>query len=419
MFNEIYYFDGNLAQINMKQLKILLLISFLLQSFAFCKSPEKKNNNFSEEKTIDKPRTILPGADRPEEYLSLLEGKKIGLVVNQTSILTTKDNIHLVDFLMMEGIDVVKVFVPEHGFRGDADAGEAVNNEVDKRTGLPLESLYGNNKKPSAAALKDIDLIIYDLQDVGLRFYTYISTMHYVMESAAENKVPMLILDRPNPNGEYTDGPVLKKGFESFVGVHQIPVVHGLTVAELAQMINGEGWLKNKVTADISIVKVDNWTKEMPYNLPVKPSPNLPNDLSIRLYPSLCFFEGTDISVGRGTYFPFQVYGYPDKKYGDFSFEPVSIEGMSKTPPHQNKICYGKDLRNEPLTHQFTLEYLIDAYQISGKKEKFFNNFFDKLAGTDQLRKDILAGKSAEEIKASWQSDLQKFKEQSNPYLLY
>ncbi|MCH7415209.1 DUF1343 domain-containing protein [Belliella sp. R4-6] len=403
----------------MKQLKILLLISFLLQSFAFCKSPETKTNHYSEEKTIEKPLTILPAADRPEEYLSLLEGKRIGLVVNQTSILTTKDNIHLVDYLMMEGIDVVKVFVPEHGFRGDADAGEVVNNEVDSRTGLPLESLYGNNKKPSAAALKDIDLIIYDLQDVGLRFYTYISTMHYVMESAAENQVPMLILDRPNPNGEYTDGPVLKKGFESFVGVHQIPVVHGLTVAELAQMINGEGWLKNKVTADISIVKVENWTKEMPYNLPVKPSPNLPNDLSIRLYPSLCFFEGTDISVGRGTYFPFQVYGYPDKKYGEFSFEPVSIEGMSKTPPHQNKVCYGKDLRNEPLTHQFTLEYLIDAYQISGKKEKFFNNFFDKLAGTDQLRKDILAGKSAEEIKASWQSDLQKFKEQSKPYLLY
>ncbi|MFD2036852.1 exo-beta-N-acetylmuramidase NamZ domain-containing protein [Belliella marina] len=403
----------------MKQLKIVLLISFLLQSFAFCKSPETKKEQTTPEISEKQPDNILPGADRPEEYLSLLEGKKIGLVVNQTSILTSKNNIHLVDYLMMEGIDVVKVFVPEHGFRGDADAGEVVNNEVDSRTGLPIESLYGNNKKPSAASLKGLDMIIYDLQDVGLRFYTYISTMHYVMESAAENQVPLLILDRPNPNGEYIDGPVLKKGFESFVGMHPIPVVHGLTVAELANMINGEGWLKNKVKADIKIIEVANWTKETPYNLPVKPSPNLPNDLSIRLYPSLCFFEGTDISVGRGTYFPFQVYGYPDKKFGEFSFKPVSIDGMSKNPPHQNKVCYGKDLREEALTHQFTLEYLIDAYQTSGKKEKFFNNFFDKLAGTDQLRKDILAGKPTEEIKESWQSDLEKFKEQSKPYLLY
>lgn len=362
---------------------------------------------------------ILPAADRLEGYLEQLKSKKIGLVVNQTSILITKNNIHLVDFLMMEGIEVVKVFVPEHGFRGDADAGEAVNNEIDSRSGLPLVSLYGNNKKPSPESLKGLDLIIYDLQDVGLRFYTYISTMHYVMESAAENNIPMLILDRPNPNGDYIDGPVLKKGFESFVGMHPVPVVHGLTVGELALMINGEGWLKNKVKTDIEIIKVENWSKEMTYSLPVKPSPNLPNDLSIRLYPSLCFFEGTDISVGRGTYFPFQVYGFPDAKYGDFSFKPVSIDGMSKNPPHQNLLCYGRDLRNESLRHRFTLEYLIEAYQISEKKEKFFNNFFDKLAGTDQLRKDILAGKTDQEIRATWQADLEKFREQSKAYLLY
>lgn len=362
---------------------------------------------------------ILPAADRLEGYLEQLKSKKIGLVVNQASILITKNNIHLVDFLMMEGIEVVKVFVPEHGFRGDADAGEAVNNEIDSRSGLPLVSLYGNNKKPSPESLKGLDLIIYDLQDVGLRFYTYISTMHYVMESAAENNIPMLILDRPNPNGDYIDGPVLKKGFESFVGMHPVPVVHGLTVGELALMINGEGWLKNKVKTDIEIIKVENWSKEMTYSLPVKPSPNLPNDLSIRLYPSLCFFEGTDISVGRGTYFPFQVYGFPDAKYGDFSFNPVSIDGMSKNPPHQNLLCYGRDLRNESLRHRFTLEYLIEAYQISGKKEKFFNNFFDKLAGTDQLRKDILAGKTDQEIRATWQADLEKFREQSKAYLLY
>lgn len=399
----------------MKQMKIAFLLTFLLQSLAFCQSPQTKTGLAFQKETLQ----ILPAADRLEEYLEQLQGKKIGLVVNQTSILNTKNNIHLVDFLMMEGIDVVKVFVPEHGFRGDADAGEAVNNEIDSRSGLPLVSLYGNNKKPSPESLKGLDLIIYDLQDVGLRFYTYISTMHYVMESAAENKVPMLILDRPNPNGDYIDGPVLKKGFESFVGMHTIPVVHGLTVGELAQMINGEGWLKNKVKTELEIIKVENWSREMAYSLTVKPSPNLPNDLSIRLYPSLCFFEGTDISVGRGTYFPFQVYGFPDAKYGEFSFKPVSIDGMSKNPPHQNQLCYGRDLRNEPLTHRFTLEYLLEAYLNSEQKEKFFNNFFDKLAGTDQLRKDILAGKTEREIRATWQADLESFREQSKAYLLY
>jgi len=399
----------------MKQMKIAFLLTFLLQSLAFCQSPQSKTGLAFQKENLQ----ILPAADRLEEYLEQLQGKKIGLVVNQTSILSTKNNIHLVDFLMMEGIDVVKVFVPEHGFRGDADAGEAVNNEIDSRSGLPIVSLYGNNKKPSPESLKGLDLIIYDLQDVGLRFYTYISTMHYVMESTAENKVPLLILDRPNPNGDYIDGPVLKKGFESFVGMHPIPVVHGLTVGELAQMINGEGWLENKVKTELEIIKVENWSREMAYSLPVKPSPNLPNDLSIRLYPSLCFFEGTDISVGRGTYFPFQVYGFPDAKYGEFSFKPVSIDGMSKNPPHQNQLCYGRDLRNEPLTHRFTLEYLLETYQTSVQKEKFFNNFFDKLAGTDQLRKDILAGKTEQEIRATWQADLLKFKEQSQQYLLY
>ncbi|MCH7401102.1 exo-beta-N-acetylmuramidase NamZ domain-containing protein [Belliella kenyensis] len=406
----------------MKQLKILFLLTFLMNTLAFCKNPypeksEKDGKMQLLESSIS--NQITPGADRSDLYLPMLEGKKVGLVVNQTSILTSQDNMHLVDFLMMEGVDVQKVFVPEHGFRGDADAGEVVNNEVDRRTGIPLVSLYGNNKKPSAEVLKDLDVIIYDLQDVGLRFYTYISTMHYVMESCAENKLPMIILDRPNPNGDYIDGPVLKKGFESFVGMHPIPVVHGLTVGELALMINGEGWLKNKVKADIEIIKVENWDKSMSYSLPVKPSPNLPNDLSIRLYPSLCFFEGTDVSVGRGTQFPFQVYGYPDPKFGDFSFKPVSIEGMSKNPPHQNKTCYGKDLREVSLEHRFTLDYLINAFQISGKGEKFFNNFFDKLAGTDQLKKDILSGKSEEDIRKSWQKDLEDFSNMSEAYSLY
>ncbi|MCL6260165.1 DUF1343 domain-containing protein [Aquiflexum sp. TKW24L] len=399
----------------MKPFKIIILATFFLQSLAFCKTKAQPDPIIE----IFSQNPILPAADQPEVYLPLLKGKKVGLVVNQTSILTSKNNIHLVDFLMAEGITVVKVFVPEHGFRGDADAGEVVNSEVDKRTGLPIVSLYGNNKKPTAETLKDIDVIVYDLQDVGIRFYTFISTMHYVMESCAENKKPLLIFDRPNPNGNYIDGPVLKKGYESFVGMHPIPVVHGLTVGELAQMINGEGWLKGAAKCDIQVLPVKNWNHNMAYGLPVKPSPNLPNDTAIRLYPTLCYFEGTDVSLGRGTYFPFQVYGYPDPKYGDFTFTPVSIDGMSKTPPQQDKKCYGRDLRNEPLTHQFTLKYLLEAYEISGKKEKFFNNFFDKLAGSDQLRKDILAGKSEAEIKASWQEDLEAFKSSRKKYLIY
>jgi len=399
----------------MKHLNLIFILTFLLNSLAFCKAPEQSTSAMD----ADTAPMALPGADRADAYLHLIKGKNVGLVVNQTSVLTQKNNLHLVDFLLQSEQKVKKVYVPEHGFRGDADAGEVVNNEIDKKTGLPVISLYGNNKKPSAEALSGIDVMIYDLQDVGVRFYTYISTLHYVMEACAEQNIPLIILDRPNPNGDYIDGPVLEKGFTSFVGMHPIPVVHGLTVGELAGMINGEGWLKNKVKANITVIKTDNWHHHNPYSLPVKPSPNLPNDISIRLYPSLCFFEGTDVSVGRGTYFPFQVYGYPDKQFGDFSFTPKSIEGMSKNPPHQNKTCYGKDLREASMDHQFSLSYLLDAYQKSGKADKFFNNFFDKLAGTDKLRKDILAGKSEEEIKASWQKDLTAYKSMREKYLIY
>jgi len=399
----------------MKHLKLIFILTFLMNSLAFCKTPEINSGN-----TEPAPaKTALPGADRSDAYLHLIKDKNVGIVVNQTSVLTQKNNLHLVDFLLQSGQQVKKVYVPEHGFRGDADAGEVVNNEIDKKTGLPVISLYGNNKKPSAEALKGIDIMIYDLQDVGVRFYTYISTLHYVMEACAEQNIPLIILDRPNPNGDYVDGPVLEKGFTSFVGMHPIPVVHGLTVGELAGMINGEGWLKNKVKADITVIKTDNWNHKNAYSLPIKPSPNLPNDVSIRLYPSLCFFEGTDVSVGRGTYFPFQVYGYPDKQFGDFSFTPKSIDGMSKNPPHQNKACYGKDLREASLDHRFSLAYLLDAYQKSGKTDKFFNNFFDKLAGTDKLRKDILAGKSEEEIRQSWQQDLTAYKTMREQYLIY
>lgn len=398
----------------MNTLKILILAAILWQA-----STSFQSNTIGIPESGEPAAPILTAADQPELYLPSLKGKRVGLIVNQTAVLTSRDNMHLVDFLMKEGVTIAKVFVPEHGFRGQADAGEVVNSEIDKQTGLPIVSLYGNNKKPSAETLKDVDILVYDLQDVGIRFYTYISTMHYVMESCAENKKPLLIFDRPNPNGDYVDGPVLKPGYESFVGMHPIPVVHGLTVGELAKMINGEGWLKGKAKADIQVIPVKNWNHSLHYSLPIKPSPNLPNDVAIRLYPSLCYFEGTDVSLGRGTYYPFQVYGYPDPKFGEFTFTPVSIPGMSKTPPQQDKKCYGRDLRNTPLDHHFTLEYLLDAYKISGKKEKFFNNFFDKLAGSDQLRKDIIAGKSETEIRENWKKDLSDFQKTRSKYLLY
>ncbi|EIM76778.1 hypothetical protein A3SI_08696 [Nitritalea halalkaliphila LW7] len=364
---------------------------------------------------------ILAGADQPERYLPLMEGKRLGLIVNQSSLLQQDGtSTHLVDFLLAEGQQIQKIFVPEHGFRGNADAGERIGNETDPATGLPLLSLYGDQKKPQQQTLADVDLLVFDLQDVGVRFYTYISTLHYVMEAAAEAGKPVLILDRPNPNGDYVAGPLLKKGFESFVGIHPIPVVHGLTVGELAHMINGEAWLKGGLQAEINVVPVANWNHQTPYELPVRPSPNLPNYQSIRLYPSLCFFEGTDVSVGRGTPFPFQVYGYPKKDFGPFSFTPQPTEG-AKNPPHKGKECFGQDLRaaENHAAAGFTLEFVLDAYQKSGKGAAFFTPFFDKLAGTDALRKGILAGMSAEELEESWAEELNTYKKMREKYLLY
>lgn len=369
--------------------------------------------------TLARQSIPLSGAERPELYLDQLQGKNVGIVANQTSILPQSANKHVVDFLLENRVQVKKVFVPEHGFRGRADAGEKVDNTVDPKTGLPIISLYGNNKKPKPDQLADLDILIFDLQDVGVRFYTYISTMHYLMEAAAENGKKVIIFDRPNPNGNYIAGPVLQKGFESFVGMHPIPVVHGLTVGELAQMINGEKWLKGELRVDLEIIPVAGWDHATPYNLTVKPSPNLPNDLSIKLYPSTCFFEGTIVSLGRGTHFPFQVYGYPDRKFGNFTFTPVSIDGMSKSPPHQNKKCFGVDLRGESMSHEFTLNYLLDAYQKSEKGQAFFTNYFNTLAGTDQLKKMIMDGKSESEITASWEADLEKYRSLRKKYLIY
>ncbi|GAA4301991.1 DUF1343 domain-containing protein [Nibribacter koreensis] len=359
---------------------------------------------------------LLTGAEQTELYLPYLQGKRVAMVVNQTSIIGKK---HLVDTLLSRGVKISVIFAPEHGFRGDADAGAHISNNKDAKTGLPILSLYGNNKKPTAEQLKDVDVVLFDIQDVGVRFYTYSSTMHYVMEACAELNKPMLLLDRPNPIGYLIDGPVLVPERKSFVGMNTIPIAHGLTLGEYAQMINGQKWLKNGVQAQVKIIPVKNYDRKQFYSLPVKPSPNLPNDQSIKLYPFLCLFEGTTVSMGRGTQMPFQVIGapyYPDKS---FSFTPVPIQGMSMDPPYKNQVCYGKDLRNMRLTENFTLQYLLDFYKASGQKEKFFNNFFKNLAGTEELQQQILAGKTEAEIRASWQPGLDQYKKMRQQYLLY
>ena len=362
--------------------------------------------------------TLRLGCEKFEKYLPELKGKNVGLLVNHTSMVGSS---HLVDTLLSQNISITKIFAPEHGFRGTADAGEHVASDVDVMTGIPVISLYGKNKKPSKDDLENVDIVIFDIQDVGVRFYTYISSMHYMMEACAENGVKMLVVDRPNPNGDYFDGPVLKKEFRSFVGMHPIPVVHGLTVGELALMINGEGWLKDSVQCDLSVIKMDNYRHDMPYSLPVKPSPNLPNDLSIRLYPSLCFFEATDVSVGRGTYMPFQVLGYPDPIYGDFTFTPVGIEGMSKNPPQKDKLCYGLDLRTESLSHQFTIKYLISFTRKAENTAGLVSNprWFNLLAGNDTLLEKIKEDWSESEIKLSWKTELDSYCKLRDRYLLY
>jgi len=386
----------------MRQLLRLLSIVLVLYSFGHQSDAQK----------------LVMGNAKTAEYFPLLKGKRVGCVVNQTSEI---DGICLVDSLLRGGIDVVRLFAPEHGFRGDADAGEKINNGIDETTGLSVVSLYGTNKKPTAEQLKGLDCVVFDIQDVGVRFYTYISTLHYVMEACAENGVRLMVLDRPNPNGDYVDGPVLDLKYRSFVGMEPIPVVYGLTIGELALMINGEGWLKNGVKCQLTVVEMANYDRQQHYDLSVKPSPNLPNEISIRLYPSLCFFEATDISVGRGTGFPFQVAGYPDEKYGTFKFKPMSIAGMAKSPMHENKDCFGVDLRQESVNHRFTLQYLLSFYQKWTSNKPFFTNrkFFNLLAGNELLISQIESGLSEEEIRASWQADLNKYLTIRQHYLIY
>ncbi len=387
----------------MKYLVILLLISFS----GICKAANIKN-----------------GADQLETLTSLIGNKRIALVANQTSL---TGSTHLLDTLCSLGKRPVALFAPEHGFRGKADAGETVKNGKDTKTGTPIISLYGKNKKPSATDLANIDLIVFDIQDVGARFYTYISTLYYVMQACAENGKELIVLDRPNPC-DYVDGPLLKKEYKSFVGMLPVPVLHGCTMGELAGMINGEGWLGSNLKCKYSVIKIQGWKHDDPYSLPVKPSPNLPNDQSIALYASLCLFEATSVSVGRGTYFPFQVIGsplLPKDKY-TFSFTPKALEGFDKNPLHKNVECHGLDLRKTDIQelNGFSLKYVIEMYnefKKINKSEMFLTRpkWFDLLMGTNQVRLDMLKGKSEEEIRSAWNEDLKKYREMRKKYILY
>ncbi|MBD81650.1 MAG: hypothetical protein CL840_22210 [Crocinitomicaceae bacterium] len=368
-------------------------------------------------------KTIKSGAEQIDEYQYFLEENRVAVVANQTSMVGEE---HLVDFLLANDVNVVKVFAPEHGFRGKADAGASIKDSRDQKTGLKITSLYGKNKKPSYDHLADVDVVVFDIQDVGVRFYTYISTMHYVMQSCAEMDKKMIVLDRPNPNGFYVDGPVLDLKFQSFIGMHEVPLVHGMTIGEYAQMVNGEGWLGEGLKCDLTVIPCLNYDHYDYYKLPIKPSPNLPNMESIFLYPSLGFFEGTVVSVGRGTDFPFQVVGHPDLKGMEFEFTPEPNEG-ARYPKLQGKSCKGYDLRqygndSAPFEKKINLTWIIETYnQLKNAKTPFFleNNFLNKLAGTDLLMKQIKEGKSESEIRESWQNQLNEFKPIRKKYLLY
>lgn len=396
----------------------LLLMSFLTFTSCASKSVVVNQTSFT---SPNKNAQILTGADQLSSYLRMLKGKKVGVMGNQTSIVGASKE-HLVDVLLREKVDLKFAFAPEHGFRGDVERGEKFGNDVDSKTGLPLYTLYGGNQKQDSI-VNAIDVMIFDLQDVGARFYTYITSLHRVMELCAKHNKKLIVLDRPNPNGDQVDGPVRHDDkFKSDVSWHKIAMIHGLTIGELAKMINGEKWLENGKQCDVTIVPVKGYDHKMMYDLPVIPSPSLPNPLSVRLYLSLCLFEGTDISVGRGTDWPFQIIGYTNPVYGSFTFTPGERHGMTKHVEGKGAINYGIDLRSVvPSEHKFTLKYILDFYKKTPDKSTFFARpaFFDKLAGTDQLRLQILAGKSEQEIRASWAADLAAYKVMRKKYLLY
>jgi uncharacterized protein YbbC (DUF1343 family) len=415
----------------MKSLKIknrILLLNIAFYSCCFIACLGNKSLEINGDTTIVSKEVhsepILVGANQTGKYLPLLNNKRIAVVANQTSVVFKNEQqnqyTHLVDSLLSLGINIKKVFAPEHGFRGTADAGELIKDGIDTKTGLPIISLYGNNKKPTKDQLENIDLIIFDIQDVGARFYTYISTLHYVMEACAEYNIDILVLDRPNPNGHYVDGPILESEHQSFVGMHPVPVVHGMTIGEYAQMINGEGWLINKINTSLTVIPVANYNKGLPYSLPIKPSPNLPNDTAINLYPSLCFFEGTNVNAGRGTSKQFQLFGSPylDSAVFNFSYTPQPNEG-AKNPKHNGSVCYGLDLSNQSPLNYLDLSFLIMAYQNTSEPSKFFNDFFTKLAGNTSLKQQIESGMTAGNIKKTWEKGLSNFIKMRQPYLLY
>ena len=398
---------------------------------------QKKGESLAKNKSSN-PFSLHTGADQYASYLPLLAGKRVGLMTNQTGVVLVetiynaatkpnacaeavkKDTVHLVDFLLSKKIQIEKVYAPEHGFRGKADAGELIKDGKDTQTGLPIISLYGKSKKPSKEQLSGIDVLVFDLQDVGARFYTYISSLHYVMEACAEQNIPVIVLDRPNPNKDIVDGPILEKEFQSFVGMHPVPVLHGMTIGEYAQMINGEKWLKNGVQCQLKVIPCANYDKSMDYSLPVSPSPNLPNDQAIHLYVSLCFFEGTQVSSGRGTNDQFQVYGSPYLQNMPYKFTPRPNEG-AKDPMNNGVVCYGEKLTDEPRVEGIQLKWLLRAYQSTAenKRSTFFTKFFENLAGTKKLRQQIEQGLTEKEIKKTWQKGLEEFKIQREPYLLY
>ena len=386
---------------------MLLLLSVSLLSFTCAQEHQEEQQ-------------LKMGAEITNKYFPLLEGKRVAVMSNQSGMVGDE---HLVDFLFAGNHNVVGIFSPEHGFRGTADAGEHVSSSVDQKTGLPIWSLYGSGTgKPTARQLEQFDILVFDLQDVGLRFYTYYASMARLMDACAQHDKEMIVLDRPNPNGFYVDGPLLDMKHKSGVGWLPIPVVHGMTLGELALMINGEKWLPRGRVCNLTVVPCEGYTHQTRYELPIAPSPNLPNIHSIYLYPSTCLFEGTVMSLGRGTDFPFEVYGHPNYKGSDFSFTPRSVSG-AKNPPLLNKKCYGVDLREMPnrdiWERGFDLSYVIDAYQNMNIGNKFFSSFFEKLVGVDYIRQDIIAGKSADEIKQKWSGDVEQFVKQRRPYLLY
>lgn len=424
-----------MAQLSFYKIKntVLLFVLALIScgNFSQTEHVTQNNNEIASSADIDSldsrnDSQIIVGANRTEEYLPLLNGKRVGIVANQTSVIfhdnsqKTEENsyTHLVDSLISLQIAIKKVFAPEHGFRGKGDAGEHINDAIDTKTKLPIISLHGKTKKPLPEHLSNVDVMVFDIQDVGVRFYTYLSTLHYVMEACAENNIPLIVLDRPNPNGHYIDGPVLDVKYKSFVGLHPVPLVYGMTIGEYAQMINGENWLENNVNCDLTIVKLKNYKHNSTYSLPIKPSPNLPNDQAINLYPSLDIFRGTPINVGRGTDYQMQRYGAPFFPKSDFSFIPKSNEG-AKYPRFEGQVCYGVDLKDENKLNRFSLKYVLDAYNKTPKNIEFFGPTWTIHAGNETLQKQIESGLSEEKIRASWQADLEAFKTLRKKYLLY